>query len=226
MPNIEGDTNGLNIPITVSPNDLEEYLSQHTTPEDDVLYTLQRHTQLTTYHPRMVSGQVQGKFLELVSHMVNPMRILEIGTFTGYSAICLARGLAPLGHLHTIEINDEVVDTAREYINRAGLTNRITVHVGDALNVIPTLNEKFDLVLIDGDKRQYPQYLDCVMNCLNSQGVILADNVLWGGKVLDYKCKDPFTVALREFNSMVQRDPRLENVLVPLRDGLMMIRHL
>ncbi|MDY0202024.1 MAG: O-methyltransferase [Bacteroidales bacterium] len=205
-------------------NDMEEYILQHTSPEDSVLYELNRHTHLSNLQARMLSGPIQGKFLEMISRMVRPARILEIGTYTGYSAICLARGLAPGGHLHTIEINDETCDTAQDFFQKSGLENQITLHIGSALDIIPKLDFEFDLVLIDGDKRQYPKYLDLVLPKLTKNGYIIADNVLWGGKVLLPEPDDSYTKGVVDFNSMVAQNSSLEQVLLPLRDGLMLIR--
>ncbi|HOP02833.1 MAG TPA: O-methyltransferase [Tenuifilaceae bacterium] len=207
-------------------NDLEEYILKHTTPEDEVLYDLNRFTHLTTFHPRMLSGSTQGKFLEFICRMLNPKQVLEIGTFTGYSTICMAKGLEFNGHIHTIEVNDEVCEVSIDYFRKSGLEKRITQHVGNALEIIPTLNIDFDLVLIDGDKREYPKYLEAVMPKTKTGGFIIADNVLWGGKVLDNNANDPFTHGVRIFNNMVATDYRLEQVLLPLRDGLLLIRKL
>ena len=207
----------------LNPNDLDEYIARNSAGEDQLLYELNRHTHLTTYHPRMISGPIVGKFLEFLARIHKAECVLEIGTFTGYSAICLARGMDPKGHLHTIEMNDEVVEIAQQYIARAGLNDRVTIHVGNALEVIPSLNYSFDLVLIDGDKREYPQYLEAIAGKVKPGGIIIADNVLWDGKVVDSTEKDPFTNALREFNSIVTSRSDLENLLLPLRDGLMVI---
>ena len=207
-------------------NDLDEYILRHTSPEDDVLFSLNRHTHLTALHARMLSGHMQGKFLELLCRMYAPKRILEIGTFTGYSAICMARALPDDGHLHTVECNDEIVEIALNYFSKATLKDKITLHVGSAIDIVPTIEEEFDFVLIDGDKREYPQYLDIVFPKLKNGGYIVADNVLWSGKVLDDNEKDDYTEGVRKFNSMVMQDMRMENVLLPLRDGLMLIRKL
>jgi caffeoyl-CoA O-methyltransferase len=209
---------------TYHSNDLEDYLLKHTTKEDDVLYELNRHTHLTSLQPRMLSGPTQGKLLEMLSRMLAPKRILEIGTYTGYSALCLAKGLHDDGHLHTIEINDEICDTALAFFQKARIENKITLHVGNAIEIIPKLNEIFDLVLIDGDKRQYPDYLRIVLPILRVNGYIIADNVLWGGKVLLEQPDDLYTKGVMDFNTMVNDDPSLEQVLLPLRDGLMIIR--
>jgi predicted O-methyltransferase YrrM len=207
-------------------NDMEEYLLQHTTPEDDILYKLNRHTHLTSLQPRMLSGPIQGKLLEMISRMIAPQRILEIGTYTGYSAICLAKGLTDNGHLHTIDINDEICDTALEFFRLADMASKITLHIGSALDIIPMLNEEFDLVLIDGDKRQYPRYLELVLPKVKTNGYILADNVIWGGKVLLNEPDDAYTKGVMHFNDLVANHNGLEQVLLPLRDGLMLIRKL
>lgn len=205
-------------------NDLEEYILAHTSKEDDVLSQLNRHTHLTALQARMLSGPMQGKFLEFLCRMINPSRVLEIGTFTGYSAISMARGLPKNGHLHTIERNDEIVETAESFFEKAGLSDKITLHVGNAVDIVPTFTERFDLVLIDGDKREYPEYLDVVLPRVSVGGFIVADNVLWSGKVLDDDSNDDYTQGVKNFNLKVTADIRLEQVLLPLRDGLMLIR--
>lgn len=204
-------------------NDLEAYLLKHTSPEDDVLYELGRHTHLTGIHPRMLTGPIQGKFLELICRMLKPMKVLEIGTYTGYSAICMAKALPQHARLHTIEINDEVCETAHDFFQKSGINHLITLHQGDALEIIPQLNEEFDLVHIDGDKRQYPEYLNLVVPKVKPGGFIVADNVLWGEKVLLEKPDDAYTKGVKEFNKMVAEDERLEKVLLPIRDGLYVI---
>lgn len=208
---------------TLGNNDLEEYLLKHSSAEDSLLYELRRYTHLTGIHPRMLSGPLQGKLLELICRMINPKRVLEIGTYTGYSAICMARGLNAVARLHTIEINDEVCETAFSYFQRANLSHIITLHQGDALEIIPGLDEVFDLVLIDGDKRQYPEYLQMVLPRVKAGGFILSDNVLWGEKVLKGEPDDLYTKGVLEFNRMVAQDDNLEKVLLPLRDGLFVI---
>lgn len=205
-------------------HDLEQYILNHTTPEDKVLYELNRHTHLTSLQPRMLSGPVQGKFLEFLVRMINPQRILEIGTYTGYSTICMARGMNPDAHLHTIEINDEICDTASAFFKKADLEHRITLHIGDALDIINKIDEVFDLVLIDGDKREYPEYLKLILPKVIRNGFIVADNVLWGEKVLLKMPDDEYTKGVMEFNEMVRSDQNLEQVLLPLRDGIMLIR--
>lgn len=203
---------------------LEEYIENHTTPESELLYELRRKTFLHTPYPRMLSGPVQGQFLEMISRMIRPERILEIGTFTGYSAICLAAGLAPGGLLHTIEADPGYAEIAREYFRKAGLEGRIVLHDGDALDIIPQLNETFDLVFIDAAKEHYADYYHAVFDKVRPGGFILADNALWDGRVLEGdKAKDPETKGIIRFNEEIQQDARVKNVLVSIRDGVMLI---
>jgi caffeoyl-CoA O-methyltransferase len=203
---------------------LERYLVEHTQQEDPVLKELARHTYLKEVHPRMISGHILGSFLSMFSMMLSPGRILEIGTYTGYSAICLARGLRPGGKLITIEANDELRKTALEFFKKADLDKTIELINGDALKEIPKLTERFDLVFIDAHKEDYPDYYNLAMDRLNTGGYILADNVLWGGKVLDPDHADPTTRAIDDFNNMISADHRVENLLLPLRDGIMVMR--
>ena len=173
----------------------------------------------------MLSGHYQGKLLEFISKMVQPEYILEIGTYTGYSAICLARGLKTNGKLHTIECNDEIIPFAKKFIEKAGLADKIVIHTGDALQVIPQLNILFDLIFIDGDKSQYCQYYELTLNKLKAGGIILIDNVLWDGKVLKQPLKkDDETNGIRNLNEMIHTDPRVENIMLPVRDGIMLVR--
>jgi predicted O-methyltransferase YrrM len=173
----------------------------------------------------MLSGVVQGRFLSMICAMLSPKRVLEIGTFTGYSALCLAKGLAPEGVLHTIECDDELEDLIREGIARAGETERIVLHIGDAIDVIPQIDEIFDLIFIDGDKREYITYYKAAMTKLRPGGFILADNVLWDGKVLEEPLpQDAQTQGIVAFNAYVEADSSVENVLLPFRDGLMVVR--
>ncbi|HJZ39286.1 MAG TPA: O-methyltransferase [Bacteroidales bacterium] len=210
--------------MKVSSQLVEIYAMQHSTPEDEVLMQLNRETNLKTIYPRMLSGHLQGKLLEMISRMICPSRILEIGTFTGYSAICMAKGLTRDGILHTIDINDELADMAREYVDRAGFSGKIVLHTGDARTIIPDLEEEFDLVFIDGDKGQYPEYYAVVMNKLKSGGFLLADNVLWNGRVLeDNAGNNKETRGIHGFNKIVAADPRVEKLLLPFRDGLFII---
>jgi predicted O-methyltransferase YrrM len=171
----------------------------------------------------MLSGHLQGRILSMVSALVRPKRILEIGTYTGYSAICLAEGLVEGGKLITIDVNEELEDQVRAYFAKAGVSDKIEFRIGNALKIIPELKEKFDLVFIDADKENYSRYYDLVIDSVNLNGLILADNVLWSGKVLDGK-PDKDTKAIIDFNAKVHTDQRVENVLLPVRDGIMMLR--
>lgn len=203
---------------------IEEYIEKHTSPEPELLYELNRKTFLDTPYPRMMSGQVQGQFLRMISRMIRPERILEIGTFTGYSAICLAGGLAPGGKLHTIEAEPAYAEIAREYFRKANLEDRIVLHDGDAIRIIPQLKETFDMVFIDAAKEDYTSYYRAVFDKVRPGGFILADNALWDGRVLEgTSAKDPDTRGILSFNEEIQKDVRVENVLVSIRDGVMMI---
>jgi len=202
---------------------LQEYAEQHCSPESELLRKINRDTYAKVMMPRMLSGHLQGKVLSMISQMISPSRILEIGTYTGYSAICLASGLKANGKLITVDINEELEDRVRTYIKEAGLADKIDYRIGNATSLVPQLEETFDLVFIDADKENYSRYYDLVFDKIRVGGYILADNVLWSGKVLDQK-PDKDTRAILEFNRKVQDDPRVENVLLPIRDGIMMIR--
>lgn len=213
--------------MSATDESIYEYAMKHSSPEDEILAALNRETHLRTVYPNMLSGPLQGQFLELISHLLAPARILEIGTFTGYSAICMARGLARDGLLHTIDINDETMVIARKYIKLAGLEDKIILHTGKALDIISGLREVFDMVFIDADKSQYISYYQAAFEKLRVGGLILADNVLWDGKVLkENKFPDRETRGILDFNKFVQDDQRVAKVMVPLRDGLLMIRKL
>lgn len=203
--------------------EIEKYIDAHTTAERDALQQLNRKTQTDVLMPQMLSGKVQGQFLKFISQMLQPARVLEIGTFTGYAAICLAEGLPENGKLFTIDINEELEAIARTHIEKAGLQNKIIQIIGNAVQEIQQLNETFDLVFIDADKQNYSLYYDLVIDKVRSGGFILADNVLWSGKIIDEQ-KDKDTKKLAEFNDKVQQDNRVENVIVSIRDGIMMIR--
>lgn len=205
---------------------INQYAEDHTSPENSVLQGLNRETYANVLMPRMLSGHIQGRILAMISKMLRPRRILEIGTYTGYSALCFAEGLTEDGVLHTIDINEELETMVRGYIAKAGMENKIQFHIGNALEIIPSLDETFDLVFLDADKENYARYYDLVIDKLSTGGIIVADNVLWSGKVLDEKelAKDVETKALDEFNKKVLADPRVENVLMPVRDGLNVIR--
>ena len=205
---------------------LEKYITSHSTPPDALLEELYRETHIRFINPNMVSGHLQGKLLEMISGMIIPDSILEIGTFTGYSAICLAKGLNEGGRLITIELNDELESFSREYFERAGLSGSIEQITGRAQDIIPGLEGMFDLVFIDGDKREYCEYFKLVKEKVRKGGFILADNVLWGGKALDNDTKDQQSKGIIEFNEMIRQEPGIENLILPFRDGLMIIRKL
>ena len=206
----------------VSP-EIEQYINLHTSEESDILYNLSRKTNTDVLMPQMLSGKVQGQFLQMLSYMLQPKRILEIGTFTGYATICLAAGLTNDGKLYTIDINEELEDLVQQYIEKANLKHKIIQIIGNATEKISEINEQFDLVFIDADKQNYSLYYDLVFDKVRPGGFILADNVLWSGKVIDEK-KDKDTLKITEFNQKVQQDNRVENVIVSIRDGIMMIR--
>jgi predicted O-methyltransferase YrrM len=207
------------------PELIEQYVDSHTREESDVLKKLNRETYAKVMMPQMLSGHVQGRFLKMISCMVNPSQVLEVGTFTGYSSICLAGGLKEDGMVHTIDINEELLPMALRYIKEAGMENKIKTYTGNALEIIPIINQTFDLVFIDADKTNYSKYYELAINKLRLGGFILADNVLWSGKVTEpIQKSDDETKAIMEYNDMVMRDPRVENVLVPIRDGLMIAR--
>lgn len=204
---------------------IEKYINDHIDEEDPVLAELSRETHLKILRPRMLSGHIQGKFLEMISKMINPENILEIGTYTGYSSICLSKGLKEKGRLHTIEINDELETFIHKYFKKAKVENKITLHIGDAIDIIPTLNKQFDLVFIDGDKTQYIDYYTIVFEKVKKGGFILVDNILWSGKILEKPANNDYqTKALIEFNKYVKNDTRIEKTILPFRDGLILAR--
>jgi predicted O-methyltransferase YrrM len=204
---------------------LDEYVTEHTSKESELLYELSRETWTKVLQPRMLSGHLQGRALSMLSHMIRPQTILEIGTYTGYSALCLAEGLQPDGKLHTIEINEELKEMASRYFEKAGKKSQIVQHIGDAISIIPTITETLDLVFIDADKTNYCNYFDAVIDQLRPGGFIIADNVLWSGKVIEeVNEKDLDTQALIAYSKKVNDDNRVENVLFPVRDGLMICR--
>lgn len=204
---------------------LDKYIREHSSPEDEVLEDLYRQTNLYVINPNMASGHLQGKTLEMISYMISPERILEIGTYTGYSAICLSRGLKSGGKLHTIEVNDELHEMSSRYFALAGVADKVALHIGRAQEVIPALPFTFDLVFIDGDKREYCEYFNLVFDKVRNGGFIIADNVLWGGKIEDKDAlKDPQTRGVIEFNEMIRKDHRVDKLVLPLRDGIMIIR--
>jgi predicted O-methyltransferase YrrM len=202
---------------------IQQYSEQFTSVESAILKELNRETHAKILMPRMLSGHLQGRLLSMLSHMIQPRRILEIGTYTGYSAICLAEGLQEDGLLHTIEINEELESFAKKYFQKAGVLHKIQMHIGNALDIIPLLDEVFDLVFIDADKEHYAAYYDLVFDKVRKDGFIIADNVLWSGKVLSEK-KDKDTAAIHAFNKKIAADIRVEHLLLPVRDGIMIVR--
>lgn len=207
------------------PPDIERYSTTHTSPEPEVLQRLNRETHAKILMPRMLSGHLQGRFLSMISHMIAPQRILEIGTYTGYSAICMAEGLKSGGKLYTIDVNEELEEMVRKYINESGNKDTIEFYIGNAVQLVPKMNEVFDLIFIDADKENYSSYFDLVIDKVRQGGFIIADNVLWSGKVILNNDKlDKDTKAIRHFNEKVHHDNRVENVLLPVRDGLMILR--
>ena len=205
--------------------ELENYAAQHTEDEPLLLQELNKRTHLNVLQPRMISGHFQGRFLSLLSKMVQPRTILEIGTYTGYATLCLAEGLHPDGVLHTIDIKEELTDLQREFFDRSGYGNQIVQHLGKAADIIPALDTTFDLVFIDADKQNYAHYFDLVIEKMNRGGLILSDNVLWSGKVVEeVKHNDKHTQALKAYNQKIKDDPRVETVLLPIRDGITLSR--
>jgi len=203
---------------------LDKYVCEHTANESDLLKKINRETHLEVLQPRMLSGHFQGRVLSMFSKMIRPERILEIGTYTGYSAICLAEGLTPNGKLVTIDINEELAARVRGYFAESSYANQIDYLIGDAMELIPALNEKWDIVFIDADKHNYINYYHLVFPMVKVGGYIIADNVLWSGKVIDSSQQDKDTLLLREYNQLVHQDGRVEEVLFPIRDGLMIAR--
>lgn len=204
---------------------IEAYSLAHSEPETAILKKINRDTHANVMMPRMLSGHLQGNLLAMFSHMIQPQHILEIGTFTGYSAVCLAQGLKENGKLHTIDINEELEDRVRTFFEEAGLTHKISYHIGNAMEIIPTIHETFDLVFIDADKKNYSAYYDLVFDKVRKGGFIIADNVLWSGKILTPSEKmDTDTKLIDAFNKKVHNDERVEHMLLPVRDGLMIAR--
>jgi len=205
--------------------ELEEYISAHISPEGALLKSLYRETNLRLLNPRMASGHIQGRLLKMLVSMIKPHCVLEVGTFSGYSALCMAEALPPQGVLHTVEINDEHEDFIKNWISRSPFADRIRLHIGDALKVVPELGLEFDLIFIDGEKTEYPDYYGVLTGYLRPGGYIIADNTLWDGHVTDHAYdSDPQTVAVRRFNDMVAADDRMEVSMIPIRDGITIIR--
>jgi len=204
---------------------LDQYIINHISPEEDYLQELDRETNLTVMGARMLSGHLQGQILSMISSMIKPRRILEIGTFTGYSALCLAKGLTKGGKLHTIEINDELESMAQKYFLKSGMADRIVHHIGDARIIIPSLHQSFDLVFIDADKRDYCDYYHLVFSLIPVGGFLVADNILWSGKVVDpLAVHEDQTRGILAFNDLVHNDARVQNVILPVRDGIMLVQ--
>jgi len=206
-------------------DELENYAASHSENEPELLVALNKETHQKILQPRMLSGHFQGRVLSILSKLINPKHILEIGTYTGYATLCLAEGMQSEGSLNTIDINEELYDFQRKYFDLSPWKNQITQHLGDALDIIPTLNKKFDLVFIDADKENYINYFHMIVPLMNKGGIILSDNVLWSGKVLEpLKAKDKSTEILLDYNKLLKEDPRVETVLLPIRDGLTVSR--
>ncbi|MGV6861201.1 MAG: O-methyltransferase [Putridiphycobacter sp.] len=209
------------------PEDIDQYAHRFTQSESDLLKKLNRETQIKMVNPRMLSGHLQGRFLSFISHLKQPKHILEIGTYTGYSALCLAEGLPKDGQLTTIDVNEEVAFFAQRFFDQSPYKTQIKLLVGNACELIPTLTSRFDLVFIDADKENYKAYFDLIIDRVEPNGFILIDNVLWNGHILKPTDEmDKSTLAIHEFNSMAHNDSRVENVLLPIRDGLMILRKL
>ncbi|MGP8215010.1 MAG: O-methyltransferase [Bacteroidia bacterium] len=209
------------------PEALEDYVENHTKPEPGILKKLNRETHANVLMPQMLSGHLQGRFLKMLSVMIKPGQVLEIGTFTGYSAICIAEGLRDGGIIHTIDINEELANTVQKYIKESGNEKKIKTYTGNALEIIPEMNYIFDMVFIDADKENYSRYYDLIFDKVRKGGYIIADNVLWSGKVIENNPKpDKDTKGIMAYNDKVTNDPRVENILVPIRDGLMIARKL
>ncbi|WP_313111368.1 O-methyltransferase [Aequorivita sediminis] len=207
------------------PAKINDYIESHSQPEPELLQRLSRETWQKVLAPRMLSGHLQGRILSMLSKLIQPKNILEVGTYTGYSALCLAEGMQENGELHTIDINEELFDFQRKYFDKSAYGNQIVQHLGNALEIIPEFDKIFDLVFIDADKSNYPNYLEIILPKLKKGSVILSDNVLWSGKVVEKVKKDDIdTQALLQYNQALNTHPRLETVLLPIRDGLTISR--
>ena len=205
-------------------NKIEDYIRKNSSKEPEILKDLNKETYLKVLNPRMLSGHIQGRFLSIITKLIKPKKILEIGTYTGYSAICMAEGLIENGIIHTIDINEELVSIQNKYFAKSKCNNSIMQHVGDAISIIKNINEKFDLVFLDADKENYIEYYELVIEKVKKGGLIIADNVLWTGKVVEpEKDDDELTQYLIDFNKMINEDDRVENIILPLRDGLNVI---
>ena len=205
-------------------NKIEDYIRKNSSKEPEILKDLNKETYLKVLNPRMLSGHIQGRFLSIITKLIKPKKILEIGTYTGYSAICMAEGLIENGIIHTIDINEELVSIQNKYFAKSKCNNSIIQHVGDARSIIKSINEKFDLVFLDADKENYIEYYELIIEKVKKGGLIIADNVLWTGKVVEpEKDDDELTQYLIDFNKMINEDDRVENIILPLRDGLNVI---
>ena len=208
----------------ISP-ELELYVEQHSEPEPELLAALSKETYQKILLPRMLSGHFQGRVLSMLSKLIRPLNILEIGTYTGYATLCLCEGMRDNGTMHTIDINEELVDFQRKYFDRSTWKNNIFQHLGKALDIIPAIDVKFDLVFIDADKENYLNYFQLIVPLMSKGGIILSDNVLWSGKVLDpAQPNDKSTATLQQYNIALKEDPRVETILLPIRDGLTVCR--
>lgn len=210
--------------LSLIPEEIEEYCELHTTPESQLLNRLNRETNLKVLRPRMLSGKLQGTFLAMISRMIKPSYILEIGTYTGYSALCLAEGLTSSGELHTIEIDEELENISRKYFKESSFHSQIHLHIGDANTIIPTLPHQWDLVFIDAEKKDYKKYFDLIFPNLKNGGIILIDNVLWSGKVVEEVAHNDYdTQAILAFNDYIQQYEGVINLTLPFRDGILMV---
>ena len=204
---------------------LEEYISAHIDPESNLLHSIFRDTNLRLLNPRMASGHIQGRLLKMLVSMIRPKLVMEVGTFTGYATLCMAEGLPPEGIIHTVEIDDELEDFIRKGFEKSAYSNRIRLHIGDAVNVVRELGLMFDLIFLDGEKSEYPAYYIVLLDYLNPGGYMIADNTLWDGHVVEESYdRDPQTAAVKKFNDMVRADDRVEVAMIPIRDGLTIIR--
>ena len=204
---------------------LEEYISAHIDPESNLLHSIFRDTNLRLLNPRMASGHIQGRLLKMLVSMIRPKLVMEVGTFTGYATLCMAEGLPPEGIIHTVEIDDELEDFIRKGFEKSAYSNRIRLHIGDAVNVVRELGLMFDLIFLDGEKSEYPAYYIVLLDYLNPGGYMIADNTLWDGHVVEESYdRDPQTAAVKKFNDMVRADDRVEVAMIPIRDGMTIIR--
>lgn len=203
---------------------IDDYILAHISPEPALQHQVYRNTYLRHVYPQMCSGHLQGRLLKMLVQISGARRVLELGAYTGYATLCLAEGMLPGGELHTIEVDDEMEDELRHTYSASPNAGSIHLHIGDAMEIVPTLAPGWDLVYIDANKRQYPQYFEMLVPLMNTGGLIIADNTLWYGKITDPSVHDSQTLALRRFNDMVAADPRVDKVILPLRDGMTIIR--